>query len=104
MRKVLLQDVEDGMVLAKPLTGSSGNVLMGKGIALKASIVPRLAAWGVTSVMIEGEPGPDEVAQAMGENPINATLDKIFEGKLVNRPMEIIFQSLQRYRSRHARD
>lgn len=89
------------MVLAKPLTGSSGNILMGKGIALRTSIIPRLAAWGVTHVLVEGEPSPDEMALSQGENKIDATLEKLFVGKTENKGMRVIFQCLTQYRSNH---
>jgi len=101
MRKVPLPEVEDGMVLAKPLTGSSGNVLMGKGIALRTSIIPRLAAWGVTHVYIDGEPSADELALSQGENKIDASLEKLFVGKTENNGMKVIFQCLTQHRSRH---
>jgi len=101
MRKVPLQEVEDGMVLATPLTGSSGNVLMGKGIVLKSSIVPRLSAWGVTHVCIEGDPLPGDILMQPGDLKAQASLEKMFAGKTASRPMDIIFHCLLRYRSRN---
>lgn len=99
MRKVPLQEVEDGMILAAPLTGASGSILMGKGIALRASIVPRLAAWGVTHLLIEGDPTPEEMALAHGAKNSTASLERLFEGKTNTKAMNIIYHSLMKHRS-----
>jgi hypothetical protein len=101
MRKVPLQDVEDGMILSEPLTGASGNVLMGKGIPLRASIIPRLQAWGVTHVCIEGDPSPEELAQSPSDMEFIATLERLFIGKGNSIPMQTIYQSLLKHRERN---
>lgn len=101
MKKVALQDVEDGMVLAEPLTGASGNILMGKGIAIKASIIPRLTAWGVTHVSIEGDPEPFEPHSGAEEQEASASLEMLFSDKVKTPPMDTIFQCLLRFRSHH---
>lgn len=102
MRKVPLEEVQDGMVLAVPLTGSAGNILMGQGIPLRSAIIPRLAAWGVTYVVVEGDPTPEELNLIAEEGKASASLEKMFAGKTVNPGMETLFQCLLRHRRRHA--
>jgi hypothetical protein len=55
MKKIPSASIETGMVLAKPIKGSSGNILLNKGTTLQAGMANRLQSWGIPVVFIEGE-------------------------------------------------
>ena len=79
MKKISVDNIEDGMVLAKEVTGSTGNTLLGKGSTLSAAMGRRLKNWGIALVHIEGV---DEVGGA-SENSTNSS--KNVEKKLTQR-------------------
>ena len=47
MKKIVVSDISDQMILAKPLVGGNGKILMAQGAELKSSMVNRLKSWGV---------------------------------------------------------
>jgi hypothetical protein len=55
MRKISVQDIESDMVLARDVSSTSGNVLLGKGTALTPALGRRLKNWGIFFVYVEGE-------------------------------------------------
>lgn len=55
MKKIFVEKIEEGMILAKDVYGSSGSALLSKGIKLTQNMGRRLKNWGVTYVCIEGE-------------------------------------------------
>lgn len=55
MRKIPTSAIEAGMVLAKPVKGPSGNILLNTGSVLQAGMANRLQSWGIPLVYIEGE-------------------------------------------------
>ncbi len=55
MKKIFVENVSDGMVLAKDVCGSSGSALLNKGTRLTVAMGRRLKNWGVTYVCIDGE-------------------------------------------------
>jgi hypothetical protein len=93
------------MVLAAPMIGASGSVLMDKGVILRAALIPRLEVWGVSDVWIEGEEKvPEEPPVAPEVEDTKIPLEKLFQGQSSRPPMSIIYQCLLRYRSRHGRN
>lgn len=87
------------MVLAEPLYGVSGNVLIPKGMALKAALIPRLRSWGVREVCIESDADDEETCkmQAVAVNKI--PLETLFEGKMTTRAMQTVYNALSGYRA-----
>ncbi len=78
MKKILVENIEDGMVLARDVYGSSGSALLNKGTQLSVAMGRRLKNWGVPFVSIEGEEeqkeetpsikiSPDDVRQQLEE-------------------------------------
>lgn len=55
MKKILIDNIQDGMILARDVCGSTDNVLLSKGIRLTQSLGKRLKNWGVPFIWIEGE-------------------------------------------------
>ncbi|MDR2579559.1 MAG: hypothetical protein LBC85_01015 [Fibromonadaceae bacterium] len=100
MRKIRVKDIKDEMVLLEPLKTSAGVVLMAKGTVLREAFVPRLVQRGVTTVCVEGEPQPGDMAEEHDVSDIQKIpLEKLFERKLVNSSMNIIYEALARHRN-----
>lgn len=59
MKRILLDDVEPGMVLAKPVTSLAGHTILPAGKSLDASLIARLRDMGLTSAHIENRPGEE---------------------------------------------
>lgn len=55
MRRVLVEKLEAGMQLARPIYTKGGRVLLDRGITLKESYIRRLAEFGVTHVYVIDE-------------------------------------------------
>ena len=68
MKKIVVDQIEDGMVLNRELCGPAGNVLLSKGTTLTAALGRRLRNWGISMVYVEGE---EESAQQQNEVSIS---------------------------------
>lgn len=55
MKKISTDDIEDGMNLARPVTGPSGNVVLMEGATLSKALARRLKTWNIQSVFIESD-------------------------------------------------
>jgi hypothetical protein len=103
MKKISLSELQDGMILAQPLLGKSSSVLMGPGTPLRASMAPRLSVWGVEYLIVESTdeamlPPPNEPHHT----PVaEAQLMDMFQGRLVNEPMNILYRALLRFHGKH---
>ena len=61
MRKILVDKLKEGMVLARTLYGYDGNILLNAGIILKKSYIERLKGLGIRELYIEDEISRDIV-------------------------------------------
>jgi hypothetical protein len=59
MKRVPLEEVAPGMVLAKPVMNSAGMVVVAAGMALDAPQITHLERIGTASVHVEGAAGED---------------------------------------------
>ena len=93
------------MVLAEPLKNAHGGLLLEKGTLLTEAFAARLAQRGISSLCVEGEPEPgEEVAFAAQVAEIQKIpLEKLFDGKIVNNSMQIIYDALIRLRDSNDR-
>ncbi|MDE3035242.1 MAG: hypothetical protein KGO52_08970 [Nitrospirota bacterium] len=57
MKRVPMDKVEAGMVLAKPITSLAGQVIVSAGTSLDAPLIARLRDMGLTSAHVENRPG-----------------------------------------------
>jgi len=106
MQEVSIKSVKDGMVLAKPLQNIHGSLILDKGTVLTEAFATRLAARGIQSVFVEGESSEkivskSQTSQTGGFQEI--TLEKLFNGKIVNNSMNIIYEALVRYKNSNGR-
>jgi len=102
MQEISIKSVKDGMVLAAPLQNVHGNLIMDKGTVLSEAFAARLAARGIQTVFVEGEPeekniSKSQVSQVNGYQEI--TLEKLFKGKIVNDSMNTVYEALVRYKN-----
>ena len=57
MRRVVIEELTPGMILAKPVTNAAGLVVLPSGAELDEATLPRLQRLGLASLFIEGEAG-----------------------------------------------
>ncbi|HSQ42853.1 MAG TPA: hypothetical protein VLM37_11280 [Fibrobacteraceae bacterium] len=93
MKKIPVKEIQDGMVLAQPVTGAGGNILLGPGTVLKTSFATRLTSWGVAAVWIEADANIVSEEQNSKEITEKERIDALFEGRLVNPAMTAIYQA-----------
>jgi hypothetical protein len=61
-----MNEVQPGMVLAKPVMNSSGMVIVGAGLTLDDAVIDRLTQLGKEAIYVEGTPVLD-VARSLAE-------------------------------------
>jgi len=106
MQEISIKSVKDGMVLAEPLQNIHGSLILDKGTVLTEAFAARLAARGIQTVFVEGESEekPSSKFQAVQTGEFQEiTLEKLFNGKIVNDSMHIIYEALVRYKNSNAR-
>jgi hypothetical protein len=57
MKRVVLEELTAGMVLAKPVTNTGGMVILAAGVALDEPTIARLRHLNLASVFVEGDAG-----------------------------------------------
>jgi hypothetical protein len=80
MKRVALEELIPGMILAKPVTNNAGLVVLPLGAELDEATLSRLQRLGLTSVYVEGESG-DASGKTLAE--LEAELDYRFR-RVVN--------------------
>lgn len=100
MKKILAENIEDGMILAREVCGSNGNILLSKGTSLSTALGHRLQNWGIPSVFIEGE--EEQVAE---ENTVSVSPEQLKSqlmekfSRVINKPyMSKIFMAVHDFR------
>lgn len=100
MKKILVENIEDGMVLAREVCGSGGNVLLIQGTRLSTALGHRLQNWGIPSVFVEGEEVLVEEENTVSVSPeeLKSQLMEKFS-RVINKPhMNKIFSAVHNYR------
>ena len=105
MRTISTKAVKDGMILAEPLKNAHGGLLLDKGTSLSAAFAARLALRGIASVRIEGDEGEEEevVSSVHVSDAQNIPLEKLFENKMVNNSMKMIYNAISKYKESSAK-
>jgi hypothetical protein len=75
MRRVVIEELTPGMILAKPATNAAGLVVLPSGAELNEAALARLQRLGLASVWIEGDDG-DAGGKTLAE--LEAELDHRF--------------------------
>jgi hypothetical protein len=100
MKKIMVEDIADTMVLAKDVCGPSGNILLSTGTVLTAAMGRRLKNWGIHVVHIESEeePVPRENVPRISHEEITSMLKNKFSNVMDNQLMKKIFASAAQYK------
>lgn len=100
MKKILVEDIEDNMVLEREVCGAGGNTLLTKGTVLSKALGRRLKNWGITFVFVEGEEElhKEENKVAVSPEALKEHLSEKFADTLNNPNMRKIFDAVYRYR------
>lgn len=104
MKKILAEQIEDGMVLDREVCGTSGNTLLTKGTKLSAALGRRLQSWGISFVYIEGveEQKTEETVEKISTEELKLHLDNKFSNVLKNPLMHKIFNAIYEHRLKKA--
>lgn len=78
-----IDSVQDGEVLARPVTDDSGAVLVHEGVEVTRTLVRVLQRRGVKTLEIRTA-GDQQEAEALRNNPLLVTDDKVVRQKLEN--------------------
>ena len=100
MKKIAVEKIEDGMVLARKVSNSSGNTLVSKGVSLTSALGRRLKNWGIHYVYIEGEEQSAEESNTIASSPeeLKTHLLSKFSSVMENPIMERLFVAVYQYR------
>jgi hypothetical protein len=100
MKRVLIENITDKMVLAKEVCGTSGSVLLAKGTLLTTSMGHRLKNWGVQSVTVEGEDETPQEGSAPTVSPeeIRKNLEEKFSRVIGSETMKKIFAAVYKFK------
>jgi hypothetical protein len=100
MKKIPVDQVQDGMVLSRDICGPSGNILLSKGTVISSALGRRLKNWGIATVVVEGE---EESEQQQTEINVSAEelksqMQNVFSDVINNQIMKKIFIAAYQYR------
>ncbi len=99
MKRVVLEELTPGLVLAKPETNASGMVVLAAGATLDDSTIGRLRQLGLTSVFVEGDAG-DSSGKTLAE--LEAELDHRFCRVTHDPQQRLILEAIRQHlRSTH---
>jgi len=100
MKRVLIENIVDKMILAKEVCGASGSVLLAKGTALTTAMGHRLKNWGVLFVHVEGEDSSPSQTEGIGLSPENVRqdLERKFSKVMGNELMKKLFTEVYTFK------
>lgn len=100
MKKIAVENIENGMVLSREICNSSGNTLVSKGTPLTAALGRRLKNWGIRYIYIEGEEQSIEESNNVSSSPeeLKTHLLSKFSSVMKNPIMEKLFIAIYQYR------
>jgi hypothetical protein len=100
MKKVMVENIVDSMVLAKDVCRTSGNILLGAGTKLTSSMGRRLKNWDIHFVHIESEdePTPQENTPRISQEEITVMLKNKFSNVMDSQLMKKIFAAAAQYK------
>ncbi len=102
MKKILVENIEDGMVLAREVYGSSGSALLNKGTKLTVTMGRRLKNWGISFVCIEGKEEHKEKKPSIEVSPeeIREQLQVKFADVMDDPTMQKLFNAVYTFKTR----
>jgi hypothetical protein len=100
MKKISVDQIENGMILGRDVCAASGSILLGAGTALTASLGRRLKNWGIPVVHIEGDDEDQEqvAASDMPPEQVREHLEHKFSNVKNDPIMKTLFKAVCAYR------
>lgn len=100
MKRVPVDKIENGMILAKEVRGRSGNVLLNKGVVLNSFMGKRLKNWDIVFLYVEGESdAPEETSETqISPREVKESLEKKFSLVMHDPVMKHVFAAVYQYR------
>jgi hypothetical protein len=100
MKKIQVETIADAMVLAKDVSGPSGNVLLAAGTKLTPSLGRRLKTWGIYFVTIQSDddPASADSAPRISNEEIQKKLAETFSDVMNDAMMRKIFDAVLNYK------
>lgn len=83
MRKISTKNVQEGMMLSKPIYSSDGHVLLGEGILLKQSYIKRLESYNISEIYIQ-----DDISEDIEINDVIKETTRVEAKVLVKKTMD----------------
>jgi len=102
MKRISVDNIDEGMVLGKDICGPSGNILLAKGTAVSPSLGRRLKNWGIVTISIEGEDEQSAAQEgsAVSSDDIKKQLEAKFSRCFDSAIMKELFAAVFQYRIR----
>lgn len=103
MKRIAVENIQDGMVLEKEVFGPSGSILLKKGTELNASMGARLKNWGISVIHVKGEESTPSQATPQSSDPqeLRRHLERKFSNCLQSPVMKILFAAVYQFKIKH---
>jgi hypothetical protein len=100
MKKISVDQVQDGMILFRDICGPSGNILLSKGTVITSALGRRLKNWGIAIIVIEGEEESttEQKEVSVSADELKTQMQSIFSSVIDNPIMKKIFIAAYQYR------
>ncbi|HEX2955912.1 MAG TPA: hypothetical protein VHO70_03740 [Chitinispirillaceae bacterium] len=100
MKKIPVDQVQDGMILFRDICGPSGSILLSKGTVITPALGRRLKNWGIAAVVIEGEEEStlEQKEVLVPAEELKTQIQTVFSDVLDNPLMKKIFIAAYQYR------
>ena len=101
MRKIEVDEVQAGMILAADVEDSNGYRILSRGTVLTDKQIALLATWRVGEVVVEDAPAEEETLEAAlsaDEEALKAARERLaqrFEGSLTNPWMKALYEAAE---------
>ena len=77
MRRVRLENLVPGMIVARPIYSNEGKILLNSGVSLKQRFIERLEELGIPSIYIQDELGDYEIPEVISEATRNLAIQTL---------------------------
>lgn len=102
MRRITVDEVADGLVLARAVEDRLGRALLAKGDRLLLRYRDKLREWGIAELYVEGEAGPVQAPAASAPAPEAEAVVRKVEARFAGIPPEnAVMAGLKQLAIRH---
>lgn len=77
MRRIRVEKLEPGMVIARPIYSDEGKILLNSGVPIKERFILRLQELGIPSIYIQDELGDYEIPEVISEATRNMAIQTL---------------------------